>query len=111
MRKGRTRSAPDEAAPLVRRMWRAACREEDPDLFYSNDRGTDAPEKYPRAREVCGRCEVREECRQLVDLLEGRTVLRNMVHGVWAGETPEERIRRRWEEKRAVQQQGRRVAG
>lgn len=54
-----------------------------------------------QARAICATCPVLRQCRNFVDELEApfaglsvRTQTRNMF-GIWAGETPQERIRRR----------------
>jgi len=61
--------------------WRrsAACRDEDPELFF--------PVKATQSREaraVCARCPVRAEC--LTDALA-----QNRVYGVWGGTTEQGR--------------------
>jgi WhiB family redox-sensing transcriptional regulator len=57
---------------------RAACRAEDPELFFPVGTGAAVLEQVHRAKRICARCEVREECLQLaVD--SGR------VEGVWGG--------------------------
>ncbi|MDX3228092.1 WhiB family transcriptional regulator [Streptomyces sp. ME19-01-6] len=72
--------------------WRhAACVHEDPEMFFPvGVAGPAAQEQQARAKEVCGRCPVREECLEYA-LSVGVT------HGVWGGTNEEERraLRRR----------------
>ena len=67
----------------------AACQDLPLDVFFPY--GLDA---YEDARAVCGRCEVIEECRAMVDRAEGG-LPRGYISGMFAGESPTERIRRR----------------
>jgi WhiB family redox-sensing transcriptional regulator len=64
------------------RNWRvdALCAHEDPELFFPV--GTKGPsrEQVARAKAVCNRCPVQQDCRK--DSL-------NETHGVWAGEDRE----------------------
>lgn len=75
------------------RAWRqsAACREADPSLFFPA--GTTTPElsSTDRAKAICARCPVREECLTFA-------VATNQEFGVWGGRDEDERrrIRRRW---------------
>lgn len=66
---------------------RAACRDEDPDLFFP-ERG----ESIEAAKEICGRCPVRLDCLRYA-LKVG------IHHGVWGGAS--ERARRRMRRHRA----------
>ena len=68
----------------------AACRGLDPDFFYSERAALMA-----QAKEICGRCSVRQQCLDTADRVEGTLSAKKHVHGIWGGETPEERIRRR----------------
>lgn len=75
--------APVESDPY----WRpdAACRDEDPDLFFpaaGNSAAVKAQEE--RARAVCRRCPVRRACL-------GWAVATRQEHGVWGGLATAER--------------------
>jgi WhiB family redox-sensing transcriptional regulator len=71
-------------------IWRAeaACQDTSPEIFYciGND-----PETHLEAKTICSSCPVQEECLEYAF----RT---NQKHGVWGGQTEEERkvSRRRW---------------
>jgi WhiB family redox-sensing transcriptional regulator len=69
----------------------AACRSQDPAAFFS-----DAATQVSLAKQTCARCPVVMQCRQTADMVEGRLSGKH-VHGVWGGETPSERIQRRWQ--------------
>ncbi|MER5216471.1 WhiB family transcriptional regulator [Streptomyces sp. NPDC002838] len=66
--------------------WRdhAACRHEDPDLFFPIGTTGPALVQTQRAKAVCRRCPVREECLQWA-LDTGQTL------GVWGGTSEDER--------------------
>ena len=67
--------------------FRAACRGEDSSLFFAPsyfERREEKDERERRAREICGRCEVRTEC------LEYALKTRES-HGVWGGLNEQER--------------------
>ncbi|WP_406151267.1 WhiB family transcriptional regulator [Streptomyces sp. NBC_01012] len=72
--------------------WRthAACREEDPDLFFPIGSGGPALLQTQEAKAVCGACPVQERC--LAWALE-----KGQVAGVWGGTDEDERraLRRR----------------
>lgn len=72
--------------------WRhnAACLTEDPELFFPIGNTGPALAQIERAKQVCTRCEVREQC--LSWALEA-----GQDHGVWGGMSEEERraIKRR----------------
>ena len=72
--------------------WRhnAACLTEDPELFFPIGNTGPALAQIERAKQVCARCEVREQC--LAWALEA-----GQAHGVWGGLREEERraIKRR----------------
>lgn len=72
--------------------WRhnAACLTEDPELFFPIGNTGPALAQIERAKQVCARCEVREQC--LAWALEA-----GQDHGVWGGMSEEERraIKRR----------------
>lgn len=74
------------ACPHHRRSWRdrAACLDEDPELFFPIGTTGPALEQIDRAKAVCGRCEVRGEC------LEWAMDTRQDA-GVWGGMTEDER--------------------
>jgi hypothetical protein len=67
----------------------AACRGLDTESFYgtSND-------SVSRAKGICGRCFVQGACLSVADELE-QGLGQRMVHGIWGGLTPDERIERR----------------
>lgn len=67
--------------------WRrdAACRDEDPELFFPVGKGEAADLQAARAVLVCERCPVISECRQWA--LDAPIAL----YGVWGGTTEEER--------------------
>lgn len=97
----REAEAKNPPPPLPDLSWqiRAACRDEDPDLFYSAD-GERAQERIVReakARAVCMGCPVTSTC--LDYALERRE------QGVWGGKTDDERTnvrrRRTWRAKAA----------
>lgn len=72
--------------------WRqsAACREEDPDLFFPVGTSSPALMQTEEAKRVCRRCPVREQClRWALDTAQD--------FGVWGGADEEERraLRRR----------------
>ena len=65
-------------------MQQAACRGVDPDLFFPVGPGGPGAESTRRAKEVCGRCTVREACLAYA-LASGCT------DGIWGGLTERER--------------------
>ena len=69
---------------------RAACRDEDPELFFPISSVGAGAEQIEEARQVCRRCPVRGRC--LEEALD-----RNEKSGIWGATTPEERekLRRR----------------
>ena len=67
-------------------MFQAACRDEDPGLFYDNDH--ERPEarvsRTASAKDICKRCDVRKECLD--------TAMHNdEAYGIWGGHTAPER--------------------
>jgi WhiB family redox-sensing transcriptional regulator len=81
---------------------RAACRLQDPELFYPASGTTDSPEAR-KALQICADCPVREAC--LEDALARRE-----RHGIWGGTSPEQRVamlraRRNLAARRAVAEQ------
>jgi len=70
---------------------RAACRGEDPELFFPIGTSGPALEQVEQAKAVCRRCPVSEQC--LAEALRRRE-----MYGIWGGTTEAERaelIRRR----------------
>ena len=68
----------------------AACRGLPLDVFFPEGTGVG---KFEAARAVCAGCPVIEDCRAMTDRAERG--LSSDVFGVFAGETPHERVRRR----------------
>ena len=64
------------AAAPGRSRWRdrAACRDDDPDLFFPDRAGTD----ISAAQVICAGCPVRAECHEFAEVTK-------QVYGVWAG--------------------------
>lgn len=76
------------APALADRGWRdlAACRGEDPDLFFAEGSGT-VPAvalQHDQAKAVCRRCPVAADCLRFA-------VAFRIEHGVFGGSTPDER--------------------
>lgn len=65
----------------------ANCLGKNQDVFFER-------QNYPLAVQVCMRCPVMEACRSYADHIESVTF---GLHGVWGGETPEQRKWRRQE--------------
>lgn len=63
---------------------RAACRDQDPDIFYPVGHGDAALADLAAARQMCGACDVSRECLSLALTVAD-------ADGVWAGTTPDER--------------------
>ena len=65
---------------------RAACRYEDPDLFFSSegDRGQHSRDRVDEAKRVCNRCPVKSECL-------GDALRRDDRYAIAGGLTPSER--------------------
>jgi WhiB family redox-sensing transcriptional regulator len=77
-------------------MWRGACRQADPELFFPLATAQSAAARQVRAaKAVCGGCAVRAQCLSYA--------LEVMPDGIWGGTTPEERraARRRLFRRRA----------
>ena len=64
---------------------RSACRGEDPELFFSDARGTSGVMAIDAAKDVCRRCPVKREC--LAWAVEIKA-----VDGVWGGMSEAERL-------------------
>ena len=73
---------------------RAACRDEDPDLFFPIGTAGSALTQIEQAKAVCRRCPVLQECLRWA-LSTGQDV------GIWGALTPEERRALKWRESRA----------
>jgi WhiB family redox-sensing transcriptional regulator len=73
----------------IRPAWqaKAACRGADPHLFYP-ERGSGI-EEAALAKATCARCDVREDCLEMVIKFKDR-------YGTWGGFTGEERRKRGW---------------
>jgi WhiB family transcriptional regulator, redox-sensing transcriptional regulator len=69
---------------------RAACATADPDLFFPISTAGPAARQVARAKAICARCQIRQEC--LVYALDAGS-----VQGIWGGTTESERqsLRRR----------------
>lgn len=81
---------PVERSPLVDWRHRAACRGEDPELFFPLGTGPDAQEQIDVAKKVCRGCPVAQEC--------GTWAMKHgMSDGVWGGTSEADRatLRRR----------------
>jgi WhiB family redox-sensing transcriptional regulator len=63
---------------------RAACRDVDPELFFTVGTGVLAERQVTRAKAVCRRCPVRAECL-------GWAQLHGQCDGVWGGLDADER--------------------
>jgi Transcription factor WhiB len=77
---------PDLILPVQEWRSSAACLGADVEVFFGDHRG------YARARAICRSCPVIEDCRRACDRAEGSSV---RVFGMYAGETPAERVARR----------------
>ncbi|MBW3661501.1 MAG: WhiB family transcriptional regulator [Actinobacteria bacterium] len=79
--------------------WRrdAACRDEDPELFFPIGTTGPAIDQANAAKRVCARCDVREECLEFA-------LATNQDAGVWGGLTEEERrsLRRQRQRRRRI---------
>ncbi|MGH8886990.1 MAG: WhiB family transcriptional regulator [Egibacteraceae bacterium] len=78
--------------------WRqkAACLDENPDLFFPIGTTGPALEQAEQAKAVCGRCEVCDQCLEWA-------LTTNQHDGVWGGKTEDERRSlRRLQERRRV---------
>ncbi|WP_214414494.1 WhiB family transcriptional regulator [Sphaerisporangium fuscum] len=78
--------------PAVSWLRRAACRGEDPELFFPISAKGPGHVQHERAKAVCRRCPVRTPCLDYA-LTTGQE------HGIWGGTDPDERrtvtVRRR----------------
>lgn len=76
----------------------AACRTEDPDLFFPEHAGARHPTsdwRYAAAKAVCARCPMTAECL-------GFALSRNERFGVWGNTVPADRERMRRERERGA---------
>lgn len=66
--------------------WRndAACRDQDPDLFFPIGSTGPAVEQADEAKKVCMTCDVREQCLEFA-------LASNQDAGIWGGLTEDER--------------------
>jgi WhiB family redox-sensing transcriptional regulator len=69
--------------------WResAACRDEDPELFFPVSEVGPGSEQVRQAKAVCARCPVRQECLE-------HAIETGLAHGIFGGATPHERRQR-----------------
>ncbi|WP_371634449.1 WhiB family transcriptional regulator [Streptomyces sp. NBC_01259] len=72
------------------------CRDEDPDLFFPEGNDSEARQAIEKAKEVCARCPVAEECLSWA-LSTGQKL------GVWGGATESQRRRTRLRAREATQ--------
>lgn len=63
---------------------RAACRNMDPDLFFSLGSGKNALDQIDRAKAVCGACAVRAACLDYA-------LTTRQEYGIWGGASEDER--------------------
>lgn len=86
---------PHPLEPLLRERGRCSG---DPTWLHDGGRAA----AYAVRRAVCAACPVIAECREVVEHIESESplTLGNMA-GVWAGETPAERVKRRRNERRS----------
>ena len=75
----------------------ALCAQTDPDAWFP-DKGQHVAAR--NAVKICGRCPVRAECLEYA--LSGADSWGGIVHGVWGGTTPRERIQIRRKRKEAA---------
>lgn len=92
-----TSSESHRADPPMNWRDRAACLEEDPELFFPIGAKEPAMLQVEEAKHVCARCEVRTDC-LLWALRAGED------HGVWGGLSEDERraLRRRGSQRRGA---------
>jgi WhiB family transcriptional regulator, redox-sensing transcriptional regulator len=77
--------------------WRSAgaCLSADPDLFFPISAMGPADKQITRAKMICARCVVRQECLDFA-------LTHDQTHGIWGGTTAEERQRARRRKRRAA---------
>ncbi len=81
---------------------RAACLSADPDLFFPISSSGPAEKQIARAKRICARCRVRQECLDFA-------LSHDQVYGIWGGTTPEDRQRDRRRKRRAAAAAARRA--
>ncbi|MCW2880521.1 MAG: transcription factor WhiB [Sphaerisporangium sp.] len=74
----------DTVIPAVSWLRRAACRGEDPELFFPISAKGPGHAQHERAKTVCRRCPVRMPCLDYA-------VTTGQEHGIWGGADPDER--------------------
>ncbi|MGW4639100.1 WhiB family transcriptional regulator [Sphaerisporangium sp. NPDC004334] len=74
----------DTLIPAVSWLRRAACRGEDPELFFPISAKGPGYAQHERAKAVCRRCPVRNACLDYA-------VRTGQEHGIWGGTDPDER--------------------
>ncbi|GII77108.1 hypothetical protein Sru01_20900 [Sphaerisporangium rufum] len=84
----------DILLPDVSWLRRAACRSEDPELFFPISAKGPGHAQHERAKSVCRRCPVRGACLDYA-------LRAHEEHGIWGGTDPDERrsravMRRDW---------------
>jgi len=77
--------------------WReaSACQRADPDLFFPIAMTGHGQEQIAKAKAICARCSVRQECLEFAQA-------HDPLHGIWGGTTPEDRQRARRRAQRAA---------
>jgi WhiB family transcriptional regulator, redox-sensing transcriptional regulator len=77
--------------------WRAsgACRSADPDLFFPIAKSGLSEKQIARAKMICARCPVRQECLEFA-------LSHDQTYGIWGGTTVEDRQRDRRRRRRAA---------
>ena len=84
---------PYPPSPATEERWRlaAACDGADPEMFFPVGSGGPAQEATARAKAICARCPVEQECRAWA-------LVTNQQYGIWGGLDEEERrqVRRWW---------------
>lgn len=74
----------DTVIPAVSWLIRAACRAEDPELFFPISAKGPGHVQHERAKAVCRRCPVRKPCLDYA-------LRSQQEHGIWGGTDPDER--------------------
>jgi WhiB family transcriptional regulator, redox-sensing transcriptional regulator len=77
--------------------WRSsgACRSADPDLFFPISGKGPGDRQVARAKMICARCPVRQECLEFA-------MSHDQTYGIWGGTTVEDRQRDRRRRRRAA---------
>jgi WhiB family transcriptional regulator, redox-sensing transcriptional regulator len=63
----------------------AACRYEDPELFFPVSPGGASTDQIQDATAICHRCDVQAECLRYA-------LVNHVRHGIWGGRTEQERL-------------------